>query len=240
MWALAALAACVSLARAETEADYFQGPYNPKSSPAANPVVKGSPKAAPRVSAAGPALAKPKRLVTYNGYAAESARTATRMPADERQARDFLRKAALSARFETEAARLAQQRADSPAVREFAEELLQYHGAANAELVHLLAARGMAPPMMDNTQRKTLNRLGKLSGSRFDREFTAQLGRERQRADVRQYEKAVAGVSDPVLRAWIDRQLPSLRQQHTSASRLKLASWDGRGERGAASRQRVE
>lgn len=226
MWGVAGAAALLWLARsarAETEAEYLQGPFMPKPSPANVPAAP--PKAVPKASAASApkaAAARPAKAQAF-GYAAESARTATRLPPDERQARDFLRRVSLQARYETEAARLALQRAEHPAVLSFASDLVDYHREADAELLHLLAARGMAPPMMDTAQRKALNRLARLSGTRFDREFMEQLGRDRQRDDVERFETAAKGVTDPALLDWIDRQLPSLRQQHTSA--LELASY---------------
>lgn len=160
------------------------------------------------------------RRAASTGYAAESARTATRLPPGEREARQFLRMAALRGRFEAEASRLALTRAHDAAIRAFAEELLQYHEAAGTELLHLLHARGMAPPMMEGPQRKALNRLAQLAGARFDREFIELVGRERQLRDVQQYERAALGLADPALAAWVDRQLPSLRQQQAAAARL--------------------
>jgi predicted outer membrane protein len=224
IWGVAGAAAVLWLARAaraETEAEYLQGPFTPK------PPGQGAPAPAPRAAAKTSSASAPKPAArparaAVPGYAAESARTATRLPPDERHARDFLRVVSLQARFETEAARLAMQRAEHPGVLAFAGELLDYHQAADAELLHLLAARGMAPPMMDNAQRKVLNRLARLNGARFDREFMDRVGRDRQRDDVQRFEKAAKGVTDPALLDWIDRQLPSLRAQHTSA--VELAS----------------
>ncbi|HYF18396.1 MAG TPA: DUF4142 domain-containing protein [Ramlibacter sp.] len=162
----------------------------------------------------------------FGGYAADAARTATRLPADEREARSFLRSAAQAARFEADAARLAATRARSSAIQAFAAELLQHHDAVEPELLRLLHGRGMAPPMLDNAQRKALNRLGKLKGARFDREFVELVAQRRQREDVQLYERAVLGIGDPVLRGWIDRQLPAVRQQQSAAERL--SNVDGR------------
>jgi len=223
MWGVAGAAALLWLARsarAETEAEYLQGPFKPNTPPANAPAARAVPKTS-AASAPKAAVAKPKPAAF--AYAAESAGTATRLPPEERQARDFLRMVSLQARYETEAARLALQRAERPAVLVYASDLLDYHREADAELLHLLAARGMAPPMMDNAQRKALNRLARLNGARFDREFVEQLGRDRQRDDVQRFELAAKGISDPALLDWIDRQLPSLRQQQTSA--VELASY---------------
>lgn len=162
----------------------------------------------------------------FTGYAAEAARTATRLPPEEREARAFLRTAALAARFEADAARLAASRARSSAVQEFAADLVRYHESIDPELLRLLHVRAMAPPLMDNTQRKALNRLAKLQGPKFDREFIELVAQRRQREDVQLYERAVAGIADPVLKGWIDRQLPTLREQQVAAERL--SNVDGR------------
>lgn len=173
-------------------------------------------------AAAPPAAAAAPRRAAFS-YAAESARTATRLPPEERGARGFLRAAAVSSQFELQASRLAAERAQSEAVRAYAAELQAYQETAHLDLLRLLHGRAMAPPMMDNAQRKALQKLAKLQGPAFDREYVELLGRRQQREDVQQFERAALGVSDPVLRGWIDRQLPSLRAQEAAAQRLAFA-----------------
>lgn len=161
---------------------------------------------------------EPRR--THAGYAAESAKTATRLPGDERLARSFLRTASASARFEFEAGRLAAVRADTSSVRAHALDLLESQEPVHVELLRLLHARGMAAPMMDNAQRRALQRLSRASGPKFDREYMELMGSRRQREDVRHYERAMLGITDPSLREFIDRQLPTLREQQSAAARL--------------------
>ncbi len=188
--------------------------------------------AAPRPLPATGVGAAPERAAATRGtssagfYAAESARTATRLPAEEREARQFLRAAATVVRFEMEASRIAQQRGHAPELRSFASELFDQRESSEAELLHLLHGRGMAAPMMETAQRKALQRLSKLTGPRFDREYIELVGLHQQRGEIQQYERAVLGMSDPVLKAWVDRQLPQLRAQHATAAQLGLV--DGR------------
>ncbi|HZY17961.1 MAG TPA: DUF4142 domain-containing protein [Ramlibacter sp.] len=173
------------------------------------------------------AASAPRRALG-TGFAAEAARNVTRLPPEERQARAFLRTAAVTARFEVEASRLAVARAQSAGVREFAAEQLQYHQAADAEILHLLHGRAMAPPMMENAQRKALARLARMSGPKFDREFMELVGARRQREEVQMYQQALLGVRDPVLKGWIERQLPTLREQQAAVQRI---AGDGRRAR---------
>jgi predicted outer membrane protein len=186
---------------------------------------------APRSAAAQPPTAKPP-AARPTFFASESARTATRLPAAEREARAFLQAAALRARIEAEASRLAPARSQAAGVLAYSDGLLDYREAVAPELQHLLHARGMALPMMDNAQRKALGRLAKLKGARFDRLYADLVGPDRQRVAVQQYEKALASVADPVLKGWIERQLPLLRQQQEEAQR-QLAGGDARKGRGS-------
>ncbi len=226
VWTGAAVIAALWMVRAARAESPVQDPPVPgatvrESAAAATPPAA----AAPAAKAAKPAASAPvqAKRPAFAGYAAESAKTATRLPPEEREARAFLRAAAQASRFEAEASRLAATRAHGDPVRAYAAELLQYQDGAGVELLHLLHARGMALPMMEAPQRKALQRLGKLSGAKFDREFMELLGSRQQRQDLLQYERAVAGTADPVLRAWIEKQLPSLRAQQDAAARLRPA-----------------
>jgi len=171
-------------------------------------------------AAASAAKAAARRAAPSTGYAADAARTSSRLAPDERTARAFLRTAAVAARIETEASRLASSRAQGDAVREYAGDLLKYHEPADLELMWLLQARDMAPPMLETAQRKALARLAKLDGAKFDRAYVDLVSVRRQRSDVQQFERAAAGITDPALKAWILRQLPAMREQQVAARRL--------------------
>ena len=178
----------------------------------------------PAAAAKPPAAAAPKaavrRAARVAGYAAEAARSSSRLPADERTTRACLRGAAVAARVEADASRLATTRAQDPAVRGFAEELTRYRAEADLELLRLLHDRGMAPPMLETAQRKALNRLAKLDGAKFDRAYMELVSVRHQQAEVQQYQRASQAVGDPAVKSWIERQLPALREQQAAAQRL--------------------
>lgn len=187
-------------------------PADMETAPAAA-VTKPTP---PVAAAAKPAV----RRAPVAGYAAEAARSSSRLAPDERAARAFLRTAAIAARIENDASRLAATRAGGDAIRDYASSLLKYHESADLELVRLLQARDMAPPMLETAQRKALNHLAKLEGAKFDRAYVELVSVRRQRSDVQQFERAAADITDPALKAWIERQLPALREQQAGAQRL--------------------
>jgi putative membrane protein len=192
---------------------------------------------------AGVARAQPAKPVLF---APASAANAKKMAPQQREERQFLKEAAAASRFESEASRLALAKSNNPAVRSFAATLINHHAAAGTALQHMLHGRGMAPPMLANDQRKTLNRLAKLGGAKFDREYVEEVGLKYQQDDLQGYEKAALATRDPTLKSWLARTLPTLRYHLATAQRIgvadeprviKVRTQRGRGEAKASMRQ---
>lgn len=177
----------------------------------------------PAVTGRSPVPASAPRRMPAVAYAPEAAASSTRLAPEERAARQFLRAAALVHQIESEASRIAIARGHSPGVRAFAVDLLQARQAAEPELIRLLHAREMAPPLMDIAQRKALQRLARVSGPKFDREYLDLVALRQQREDIEQHERALQAITDPVLKGWIERQLPLLRDQQAVADRIATA-----------------
>jgi predicted outer membrane protein len=206
---MAALSAFVvaGSAWAESEAEYAQP----------------APVSAPRIAGERPAqqlrtVAKPVARPAL--FAPAAAANAKRLSAQQREERHFLKDAAASSRFEAEASRMALGKSSDPGVRSMAATLINHHASVTNELLHMLHGRGMAAPMLANDQRKILNRLAKLHGGKFDREYLAEVAMKYQQEDVQLYEKASLVATEPRLKAWIDRMLPTLRYQLETAERL--------------------
>jgi putative membrane protein len=198
--------------QAETEAEYQAG-------------------AAASASAPVPA----RRSTRPAFFAPDAARTAARLPPEQRAERAFLRAAAAASRFGAMAGTLALARSNNNRVREMATELINHHNASRDEMQHLLHARDMAMPMLDDAQSRSMKLLNKLAGARFDREFMERVGLEMPQEAIRQYEKALPGMRDPVLTAWAERQLPTLRYQLAVAERAMPGTHRlVQGERNAA------
>ena len=199
-WVVAAIAAVAGMgaAHAESESEYAA--------------------AAPPTAAAKPAPAKPAARPSM--FAPAAAANVKRLSAQQREEWRFLKEAAAASRLEAEASRLALARSSDPNVRSLAATLINHNAVVGNELVHMLHGRGMAPPMMSNDQRRTLNRLAKLQGRKFDREYLEQVGLRYQQDDVHLYEKASLSVTEPRLKAWVDKNLPTVRYHLTTAERL--------------------
>jgi putative membrane protein len=154
-------------------------------------------------------------------FAPASAASARRLTAEQRDEWRFLKEAAAASRFESDASRLALARSKDPAVRALAASLIEHHASAVNMLDHMLRVRSMAAPMLANDQRKTLNRLSKLQGRKFDREYV-EVALRSQQGIVSTFDRAALVVQDPALKAWIERTLPSLRTQLASAERIAV------------------
>jgi hypothetical protein len=78
----------------------------------------------------------------------------------------------------------------------------------------------MAPPMLSNEQRHALNRLTRLHGAKFDREWIESVALRSQQESLAAFEKASSTSRDASLRAWAARTLPTMRYQLASAERV--------------------
>ncbi|WP_194792830.1 DUF4142 domain-containing protein [Caenimonas koreensis] len=185
--AVVALASVCAMAQAALQPGE-SAPISPDSEPPARPAISRTPLFAPA-----------------------SAATSRRLSSDQLFERGFLKDAAASTRFESDAARMASAKSQSPQVRSFASALVDHHLALAPVLQHMLHARGMAAPMLADHQRKALNRLAKIEGRKFDQEFMSVVGLKSQQANVQLFERASAGARDPALKAWIDQTLPTVR-----------------------------
>lgn len=166
----------------------------------------------------GPA---PKARAVRSGmFAAGSAPFARRLAPEQRDEWRFLKDASAASQYGGEAARLALAKSGDPQVRSLAATLVNHHSSAQAALQQMLQARRMARPMLSGDQRKSLNHLAKLHGTKFDREWLETVGLRSQQEDVAAFERAAGAVRDPALRSWIARTLPTMRYQFASAERF--------------------
>ena len=71
--------------------------------------------------------------------------------------------------------------------------------------------------MLTNPQRKTLNRLAKLQGPKFDREYLRTVAIDDRRETGRMLDRASREVKDPQLRTWIGNYRPTVQADLATA-----------------------
>jgi putative membrane protein len=142
--------------------------------------------------------------------------------------REFVTKVAAKGMYEVEVSKLAADKAQGPAVRDFAKTMVTHHTQMNNELVGLMAARGIAPPKGLAADKATkLHRLASLPPSdAFDNGYIRVVGVEDHRSTIAMFEKARGQVKDRDLRSYIDRTLATMRM-HLQMAQGVLASMAG-------------
>jgi len=162
---------------------------------------------------------------TNNSNSTNAMGTAKHMTASERM---FIRKAAEGGKAEVELGKLAQEKAASPEVKQFGERMVNDHSKANDQLKEVAQKEGVTlPTKLDAKDAATKARLEKLSGEAFDRAYMKDMVAD-HKTDVAEFEREARSGSDPDLKAFAQKTLPTLREH------LRMAS-DAAAKVGAAS-----
>jgi putative membrane protein len=181
----------------------------------------------PSVNTTTPAA--PAAPAVQPGTGTRNAPTNSKTTKVDRGDRKFIVDAAGDGMFEVEVARLASNKASSAEVKSFASMMVDDHTKANGELAQLANAKGVelpaAPP---HGKRRDLEKMSKLSGDKFDKQFAHEVGLEDHKKDIKKFEKASKDAKDPELKAWIDKTLPTLRSHLAAAEKLPQNSKGGK------------
>lgn len=137
--------------------------------------------------------------------------------------RSFIADAAKGGMMEVEAGQIAQSKATDPAVKDFANTLVQDHTKANDELKQIAQSKGVQlPSKLDWTQGHELKKLKGEKGEKFDHEFAQHEVKDHQK-DIKKFEKAAKDLKDPDLKAWAEKTLPDLKKHLQMAQQLPEA-----------------
>jgi putative membrane protein len=111
--------------------------------------------------------------VTYELAAASAQQPTTATEQSARPgARDFINQMSIAGMAEVQLGMLASERGMNPDVKAFGQMMVKDHSQANKELTQIAAQLKVQPPKdPDATHRDLANRLSKLQGAEFDREY---------------------------------------------------------------------
>ena len=134
----------------------------------------------------------------------------------------FVMKAARGGLAEVELGKLAQDKATNDEVKQFGKKMVDDHGKANDELKSLAQSKNITLPTDLSVKDKALHdRLAKLSGAAFDRAYMQAMLKD-HREDVNEFRTESRSGSDPEVKQWAAKTLPTLE------SHLKLAQDDNK------------
>lgn len=144
-------------------------------------------------------------------------------PADQ----NFVTKAAVGGMFEVQSSELAEDKAQSAEVKNFAEMMIRDHGKANKELESAAKDLGATvPKALDSKHEADLKKLEGLQGAAFDREYI-QAQRAAHKEAVSLFQSYSESQGNPELTAWAGKTLPVLKEHQSHAQKLSPGVAEG-------------
>jgi putative membrane protein len=171
--------------------------------------------------AAAAALALAAPLAFAQAASAPTANSPAALAAFDK---NFIDDATAAGNYEVAAGKIAADKGSQQAVKDFGNMLVTEHQQAGNELQSLAGKKGVTPPTaLPADKQKEIDKLNKLSGKDFDREFAKKTGVQDHEATIKKFETASKRVKDSDLKAWIDKTLPNLRKHLEHAKALEKA-----------------
>jgi len=150
--------------------------------------------------------------------------------------RAFAMKAAEANLAEVELGKLAQQKASSEDVKNFANRMVDDHQKAYDEQKQWAETKGVTLPSDLNSKDKALrDRLSNLSGSDFDKAYIRDMVKDHKK-DVAEFQRESNRASDPELKSWASKTLPTLQDHLKMAEDVNGKTAGMRGKRQERSR----
>jgi len=129
----------------------------------------------------------------------------------------FVTKAAQGGLAEVELGNLAESKASSPAVKQFAQRMVSDHTKANDQLKSIASKDNIQlPTTMDAKDRAEKDRLDKLTGADFDRAYMRYMVSD-HRNDVSEFQHEADNGKNPDVKEWAGKTLPVLQEHLTLA-----------------------
>jgi len=123
---------------------------------------------------------------------------------------DFMNAAAAGGMAEVELGTMAVAKAQNAEVKAFAQKMIDDHSKAGAELKQLATQKKvMLPPDVLPTHKEIMDKLSKLSGADFDREYVKAMVADHEK-DVTAFTSVSKGATDADVKAFATKTLPTL------------------------------
>jgi putative membrane protein len=135
---------------------------------------------------------------------------------------EFVNTAAASSMLEVELGQLAQEKAQSQEVKDFAQMMINDHNQANEKLQNSIQDNNIdLPQNLKEDQEDKMQNLRDLSGQEFDKEYMSMMV-DMHEKDIDKYENMKEqNIQDQELQTWVDNTLTTLRQHHEQAKQIK-------------------
>jgi putative membrane protein len=150
--------------------------------------------------------------------------------------REFVKDAAEGSALEIELGKLAQEKGSSEAVKEFGKRMVEDHTRAGENLKQAAAKVNIqASPELSRKSKKAQEKLSKLSGPDFDREYAKMMVSDHKN-DVKAFERESKSGAAPTVKEFANKTLPTLQEHYKLAQ--QLANPSKTAETGSADREK--
>ncbi|MCL5744975.1 MAG: DUF4142 domain-containing protein [Acidobacteria bacterium] len=146
---------------------------------------------------------------------------------------------------EVQMAQLAESKAENPAVKQYAQRIVQDHDQLQSQLQNVARQFNVnLPDTPDRKQQQEMNRLKALSGAQFDKVYMQHMIRD-HRKDVNDFQREANRGATPEIKNLASQSLPTL-QEHLRLAQQTYSQIGGntgtasRSSRGSANRSRSE
>ncbi len=136
-------------------------------------------------------------------------------------ASSFVTEAAQGGMAEVEMGKLAAQKGQNPEVKKFGQMMVTDHTAANNELKAVAAKKNMTVPSdIGPKYKSSKDSLSKASGADFDKQYVDMMVSDHE-DDVAAFEKQADSSTDPDVKAFAAKTLPTLKRHLDAIKALK-------------------
>jgi putative membrane protein len=132
--------------------------------------------------------------------------------------------AALGNMAEIEIAKLAQTKSQNDQVKTFAQQMIDDHTKAMADIQQLASAKGVTlPTELDARHKAMVDKLSAMSGDAFDKAYMRQAGVADHKRMHSMLAAAQSKAKDPDVKALVAKMLPTVDQHLKAAQQLATA-----------------
>jgi putative membrane protein len=135
---------------------------------------------------------------------------------------DFVQNAAMSDMYEVQAGKLAAQKGQSDAVKQFAQQMVDAHTKTTEELTGIVKAKNIKvdlPTSLDSTHQKLIDELNSASAQDFDKTYAdQQIDAHKKAVDL--FKKYAAKGDDADVKQFAEKTLPTIEHHLDEAKKL--------------------
>jgi putative membrane protein len=122
---------------------------------------------------------------------------------------------------EVELGKLAQEKASNQAVKDFGAMMIKDHSKANEEMKAISKSKNITlPTTLGADEQKVKDELSAKSGSEFDKAYIDDMVEDHKK-DIKEFEAASNKLTDPELKAFAVKTLPTLKMHLASVQKIQ-------------------